>query len=77
MSLQPAFVLHIAQENQSYLDALTGSPFPEDVLLFAIPMCAPYTALSAFKYKVKLVPGTAKRGKGTPSCSLVAWLMAL
>ena len=34
-----------------------------DLLLFAIPVCAPYISLSNYKYKVKLVPGTLKRGK--------------
>ena len=29
----------------SYLDSLTGNPLSEDVLLFFIPVCGPYTAL--------------------------------
>jgi hypothetical protein len=48
----------------SDLDSLTGSPLPDDVLLFAIPVCAPYQALANFKYKVKLTPGNYKKGKG-------------
>uniref|UniRef100_A0A673C8Y5 Ribosome quality control complex subunit NEMF n=1 Tax=Sphaeramia orbicularis TaxID=375764 RepID=A0A673C8Y5_9TELE len=43
--------------------SLTGQPHPEDVLLFAVPVCAPYTALSNYKHKVKLTPGTQKKGK--------------
>ena len=62
LSLIPDLILW--QENLSYLDALTGAPFPDDVLTFAIPVCAPYSAMSAFKFKVKLIPGTGKRGKG-------------
>jgi hypothetical protein len=31
------------------LAALTGQPDPEDVLLCAIPMCAPYSTLSKYK----------------------------
>ncbi|CAH2244834.1 jg23045 [Pararge aegeria aegeria] len=42
---------------------LTGSPFPEDELLFAVPVVAPYSSLHNYKYKVKLTPGTNKRGK--------------
>lgn len=42
---------------------LTGSPFAEDELLFAVPVVAPYSALHNYKYKVKLTPGTGKRGK--------------
>ncbi|KAH8552205.1 hypothetical protein BGW37DRAFT_424420 [Umbelopsis sp. PMI_123] len=49
--------------NLSVLDSLTAQPVPEDILHFAIPVCAPYTALQKFKYKVKLVPGNVKKGK--------------
>ena len=31
------------------LDALTGCPVPEDIMLYAIPVCAPYTAISSYK----------------------------
>ena len=56
----------VALELQSLtneIDELTGRPLPEDELLFALPVCAPYSALSQFKFKVKLIPGTGKRGK--------------
>lgn len=78
-----------AQEAEDLLTALTGLPHPEDVLLFAVPVCAPYTALTNYKYikftvlfsnkrtkgalitsvvfhrhKVKLTPGSQKKGKG-------------
>ena len=33
----------------SLLDSLTGSPLSEDLLLFAIPVCAPYTAVQNYK----------------------------
>lgn len=45
------------------LDSLTGIPVPEDELLFAIPVVAPYNTLHNYKFKVKLTPGTGKRGK--------------
>ncbi|XP_046401897.1 nuclear export mediator factor NEMF homolog [Ischnura elegans] len=45
------------------LNSLTGQPVAEDELLFAIPTVAPYNALANCKYKVKLTPGTGKRGK--------------
>jgi len=45
------------------LDSLTGVPVAEDELLFAIPVCAPYNTLLNYKFKVKLTPGTGKRGK--------------
>uniref|UniRef100_A0A673ZDT5 Ribosome quality control complex subunit NEMF n=1 Tax=Salmo trutta TaxID=8032 RepID=A0A673ZDT5_SALTR len=52
-----------AEEAEKLLNSLTGQPHPEDVLLFAVPVCAPYTALSNYKHKVKLTPGTQKKGK--------------
>ncbi|KAF9407207.1 hypothetical protein BGZ94_002787 [Podila epigama] len=50
-------------ENLTVLDGLTGKPVPSDVLQFAVPVCAPYGSLQKFKYKVKLIPGTMKKGK--------------
>jgi hypothetical protein len=46
------------------LDYLTGNPLPSDILLYAVPVCAPYNALQTYKYRVKITPGTAKKGKG-------------
>jgi len=47
------------------ISALTGTPAPDDILLFAIPMCAPYSAVQNCKYKVKLTPGGMKKGKAS------------
>jgi hypothetical protein len=47
------------------LDYLTRNPLPSDILLYAVPACAPYNALQTYKYRVKITPGTAKKGKGT------------
>ncbi|XP_023133201.1 ribosome quality control complex subunit NEMF [Amphiprion ocellaris] len=52
-----------AEEAENLLTSLTGQPHSEDVLLFAVPVCAPYTALSNYKHKVKLTPGSQKKGK--------------
>ncbi len=51
------------RERLTQLDELTGMPRPEDVILYAVPVCAPYHVVSHYKYKVKLVPGTLKKGK--------------
>ncbi|KYO47271.1 nuclear export mediator factor NEMF [Alligator mississippiensis] len=51
------------EEGETLLDSLTGQPYLDDVLLFAIPICAPYTTMTNYKYKVKLTPGTQKKGK--------------
>ncbi|VAI28429.1 unnamed protein product [Triticum turgidum subsp. durum] len=45
------------------LDYLTGIPVASDILLYAVPVCAPYNALQTYKYRVKITPGTAKKGK--------------
>ncbi|OXB64055.1 hypothetical protein ASZ78_001675 [Callipepla squamata] len=52
-----------AEDGTALLDSLTGQPHAEDILLFAVPICAPYTAMTNYKYKVKLTPGTQKKGK--------------
>uniref|UniRef100_H3B9L2 Ribosome quality control complex subunit NEMF n=1 Tax=Latimeria chalumnae TaxID=7897 RepID=H3B9L2_LATCH len=53
----------VNEESENLLDSLTGQPHPDDVLLFSIPVCAPYTTMTNYKYKVKLTPGTQKKGK--------------
>ncbi|GAO46514.1 hypothetical protein SAICODRAFT_4689 [Saitoella complicata NRRL Y-17804] len=49
------------------LDAFTPTPFAGDNLLDAIPVCAPYSALARYKYKVKFQPGPTKKGKAAKS----------
>ncbi|KAG0650093.1 Ribosome quality control complex subunit 2 [Hyphodiscus hymeniophilus] len=51
------------EEEMTSLDGLVGTPLPGDEILDAIPMCAPWTAMGKCKYKVKLQPGTVKKGK--------------
>ncbi|EPS29382.1 hypothetical protein PDE_04331 [Penicillium oxalicum 114-2] len=46
-----------------WLPALVGNPSPDDEILAAIPVCAPWASLGRYKYKVKLQPGTVKKGK--------------
>lgn len=51
------------REKLNDVDYLTGNPLPNDILLYAVPVCGPYSALQLYKYRVKIVPGTAKKGK--------------
>lgn len=51
------------REKLNDVDYLTGNPLPNDILLYAVPVCCPYNAVQSYKYHVKLVPGTVKRGK--------------
>ncbi|XP_072126852.1 ribosome quality control complex subunit NEMF [Mobula birostris] len=60
---EPEQDLQASEESENLLNSLTGQPHPDDVLLFSIPYCAPYTAMTNYKYKVKLTPGTQKKGK--------------
>ncbi|GMR32730.1 hypothetical protein PMAYCL1PPCAC_02925, partial [Pristionchus mayeri] len=54
-------------DEANLLETLTGNPTPEDTLLYAVVVVAPYQVLSDYKYKVKLIPGTGKRGKAAKS----------
>eukprot|EP00388_Colpodella_angusta_P002026 GDKJ01006421.1.p1 GENE.GDKJ01006421.1~~GDKJ01006421.1.p1 ORF type:complete len:1132 (-),score=369.12 GDKJ01006421.1:164-3178(-) len=49
------------------IDQLTFSPAVEDSLLCAVPVCAPYLSLNHAMFKVKLVPGTEKKGRALQS----------
>jgi predicted ribosome quality control (RQC) complex YloA/Tae2 family protein len=53
-----------AMEEERWL-CLVGTPSSQDTVLYAVPICAPYLSLqhSQVKYKVKLTPGTMKKGK--------------
>ncbi|KAK5946003.1 hypothetical protein PMZ80_000142 [Knufia obscura] len=53
----------IERAEHSNIDLLVSEPVPGDELIAAIPVCAPWSALSKNKYKVKLQPGSLKKGK--------------
>ncbi|KAJ2837959.1 hypothetical protein FBU31_001036, partial [Coemansia sp. 'formosensis'] len=57
----------LTMEQLSVLDTLTAAPLPGDNLGFALPVCAPYSTLSQYRYRVKLIPGAMKKGK---SCKM-------
>jgi hypothetical protein len=50
------------------LSKLTGKPLNDDLVLYAVPVCAPYQTLSQYTYRVKLTPGNMKRGKASKQC---------
>jgi len=50
------------------INKLTGQPHPQDVLLYALPICAPYHTLRNYAYRIKLTPGSQKRGKASKQC---------
>lgn len=43
---------------------LTGCPLQEDTVFYIVPVCAPLPSIISYKYKVKLLPGPLKKGKG-------------
>ncbi|KAE8556213.1 hypothetical protein EYB25_000913 [Talaromyces marneffei] len=50
-------------EDLSWLPALIGTPLPEDEVLAAIPVAAPWSVVARFKYRAKLQAGNIKKGK--------------
>jgi predicted ribosome quality control (RQC) complex YloA/Tae2 family protein len=57
-----------AVDDTADLSKFTGLPMDDDTLLYAIPVCAPYSSLNKYMYKVKLTPGSLKRGKAVKQC---------
>ena len=55
-------------DDTAELSKLTGKPHPQDLILFAVPVCGPYQTLSQYHYRVKLTPGSMKRGKAAKQC---------
>jgi predicted ribosome quality control (RQC) complex YloA/Tae2 family protein len=55
-------------DDTAEISKLTGKPLPEDVVLYALPVCAPYATLVQYKYRVKLTPGSQKRGRASKQC---------
>ena len=53
----------LEEETVSVLDMLTATLVVGDEVQYALPICAPYSALSNYRYKAKLMPGNTKRGK--------------
>ena len=60
------------KDRLTQLDSLTGAPKQDDILLFAVPVCAPYSALQGYKHKLKLTPGTQRKGKAARQVSLLS-----
>lgn len=68
VTMEEEDIHEIGEEEKGKLndvDYLTGNPLPSDILLYAVPVCGPYNAVQSYKYRVKIVPGTAKKGKAT------------
>ncbi|MFH4974566.1 hypothetical protein AB6A40_001275 [Gnathostoma spinigerum] len=65
--LDEADIALMTEEEIKMLDSLTWRPLAEDTLLYPLVVVAPYQTMHNFKYKVKLTPGTSKRGKAAKS----------
>lgn len=59
------------------LDLLSGQPHENDILMHCIPVCAPWIALSKYTYKIKLLPGSLKRGKAAKAAKASFLSMAI
>lgn len=62
---------NLEKETLETLDVLTAIPESTDTVQFALPVCAPYGALTNYRYKVKLMPGSTKRGKAYRSAMVL------
>ncbi|KAK9457595.1 hypothetical protein V1511DRAFT_494074 [Dipodascopsis uninucleata] len=51
-----------------YRERLVARPARGDILVSAVPVCAPWQALHKLKYKVKILPGSGKRAKAVKQC---------
>lgn len=51
IDIQFSFSIHPPTQNNLVIDSLTGSPLPDDLMLFSVPVCAPYSALHDYKYE--------------------------
>lgn len=60
----------------SPIDYLTGQPNDTDNILHCVPVCAPWIAMQKYKYKIKLIPGSLKRGKAAKSAEMSFLKMA-
>jgi hypothetical protein len=45
------------------LESLTGQPLPQDHVLFCVPVVGPYSCLQNYKFRVKVTPGSGRRGQ--------------
>ena len=52
-------VVKLSWQDTAILDSLTGIPMAEDILLFCVPVCAPYSALSNYRYAPSSVANVA------------------
>ncbi|CAI4210808.1 unnamed protein product [Parascedosporium putredinis] len=50
-------------EDLGAVEELVGTPLPGDEVLEAVAMCAPWAAMGKTKYKIKLQPGSLKKGR--------------
>lgn len=64
------YIMEEANEDESsvvnyleILDSFISKPQPDDCLVNLVPVFAPWSALTKFKYKVKIQPGGGKKGK--------------
>lgn len=54
--------------DSSVLYGLTALPGENDNILFALPVCGPWSVIKNYKYKVELLPGNMKRSAAARSC---------
>ena len=48
---------------KNFFDNFVSVPLATDKILDIYPVCGPFSVFRNFKYKIKVQPGTLKRGK--------------
>ena len=59
------------KQTELALRQLTATPNETDSVQFAIPICAPFSVLAQYKFRLKIIPGTQKRGKTIKECAFI------
>eukprot|EP01017_Pseudomicrothorax_dubius_P042125 TRINITY_DN6831_c0_g3_i7.p1 TRINITY_DN6831_c0_g3~~TRINITY_DN6831_c0_g3_i7.p1 ORF type:complete len:213 (-),score=84.91 TRINITY_DN6831_c0_g3_i7:309-947(-) len=53
----------VTESEVNEINQLIATPLKDDTIFFAVVVCAPYVTMNTYKYRVKLLPGTLKKGK--------------
>ena len=55
--------LKLDAERLEIVNRIVSAPFKDDDIEYCLPVCAPITATNALKYRMKVTPGSQKKGK--------------
>lgn len=56
--------IKLDDERVSVVNRIVGAALKNDDIEYCLPVCAPMVAVNAFRFRLKLTPGSQKKGKG-------------